>query len=126
MPSAPSRSSTLTESTAEFYKNLDISGTIDLNSEATHGQIKEAIASDSVKNATLREIEGLNRTVRNIRRSFQKIRQDLQHFDKACYEGKDGVVLKLSPAWDKLYEVWRVNLVTTMAHIPMAMLVAIP
>ncbi|RPD60420.1 hypothetical protein L227DRAFT_102224 [Lentinus tigrinus ALCF2SS1-6] len=103
MAATISRSSTFTE---RYEKDLHaaVGGKIDLHSEPIYTGFKKAIESDTVQNATRSAIEDLNSTVKDIRKAFRKIRQDLQRFDKERFEDKNGAVLQLSPEWDELHE----------------------
>ncbi len=115
MASLPSNSSTLTDATAELNdKALD--GKIDLHSEAIHDKFTEVVQSKAVQDTTVRAIEDLNITLQSIKQAFRKVREDLQRFDNEGYLGENGVVMQLSPEWDKLQGVRRPMPIAARLH----------
>ncbi len=67
--------------------------------------LEKGFADSSADEEMRKEVEQLNRTVKDIRRGFNKINSQLVGFDEEHYTDVDGNVLELQPEWAKLFRV---------------------
>lgn len=80
-----------------------------MENESVHTKVvsslMEGLTQPDVDKKLREDIENLNRTVKDIRKSFTKISGHLLAFDEERYHDLDGNVLELKSGWDELSRV---------------------